>query len=184
VARGVEHRLVQRFEYQPYGFLHHAIDHVGDAESALSAACFQDPHTPDVSGNVRPFQQGGLQPGQPFAQVLAHQDDGCSVRTRCSPVSLHIDKRLRQSLRHLIHRRGRCLLPSGLRLRRCLRRRPFLGTVRGAASARSRGRVSCSGEQEKLLRHFVDRDRLTSRARLELARYDRLSPALWLVAIL
>jgi len=59
-----------------------------------------------------------------------------------------------------------------------------LATLHFAAFARSHERVGCSGEQEKLLWRFVDRDRLTSRARLDLARYTRLSSALWLIAIL
>jgi hypothetical protein len=59
-----------------------------------------------------------------------------------------------------------------------------MGTIRSTASARSRERIGCSGEQDRLLRLFVDRDRLTSRAGFDLVRYDRLSSALWLVAIL
>jgi hypothetical protein len=47
-----------------------------------------------------------------------------------------------------------------------------------------RERFGCSGEQGELLRIFVDRDRLDSRAGLDPTRYARLSTGLCLVAIL
>src|SRR5208283_801246 len=61
MARFMERWLIHRFKYQPYRLLYHAIHHVWDTQTSLSASRFRYPHAPYISGTVAPIQQGNPQ---------------------------------------------------------------------------------------------------------------------------
>ena len=116
--------------------------------------------------------------------TLAHQLDRLPIRTRGSSVSFYLSKCCAQSLHYLIHRPDHRHPLFGHRLRHREWSSSSFGTGHATAFGCSRTRVGCSGKQEKLLWYLSDRDPLTSRTGLVLARYNALSRALWLIEIL
>ena len=72
VAGPMDRWLIQRLEYQPYGFLHHAVYHVGDPQPTLSTICLWDPYPPDISWQVGSRKLCRSQHGSPICPVLLH----------------------------------------------------------------------------------------------------------------
>jgi len=137
VALRVKRRLIQGFEHHPYGFLHHAVDHVWNAEPALTSARLRNPYAPDISGHVRPRTQRGAQDLQRLVEMLAHLVDALTVGTWRSLVRRYLSKRSSQTVANCTHHRRRGALFSALTSSTALCRRTVATGPTGEAGATS-----------------------------------------------
>ena len=158
MIRGVKRRLPQRFEHLPHGLTDHPVDHVGNPQPALPASRLGDEHPANLAGTIRSRQQVGLQPGQDHRPLVCQRLDRLPVWARSALVRRHLQQRIRQPIRNLLHRRRRY----GPRLVDRLRRsRPDLPKPIPGSPAGGPFRVfCCCDRQAELHRRFSDRDRL------------------------
>ena len=154
----MERRLPQRFEHLPHGLLDHPVDHVGNPESTLPASRLGDEHPADPARPIRPRQQVGLQTGQHDQPLLKQRLDRLPVRTGSALVRRHLQQRIRQSIRNLLHRRRRCRPRLVDRLRRS--RLDLPQPVPGSPAGGPFRVFCCRDRQAELHRRFFDRDRL------------------------
>ena len=178
VAARVERRFVHRLEDHAHRLLHHAIDHIRDPQAPLAAAALRDPHASDVADPVAPVEQRAFEHRQRAVEVPRHLVDRLPIRARSALVRRHVRKRLAKSRDHFLHRRQRDLSCRALRLRRRAPRRSSFANRRTTVDppCLRRANFGCPESQSKLTRSLFDRGRCPSRAALDSARLERLSP--------
>jgi hypothetical protein len=126
VATPVERRLVVGAEHLVHRLLDEPVDHIGDAEAALTAPRLGDPHTADHPWPVVAVEQLAVEHGQNVVEVLVHLLDGPPIGSGGSFVRRDVRERCHQVFvaGYLHHRHGRRIsVRCALRLRHRARRR-------------------------------------------------------------